>query len=174
VASRSTPITPDVIYLGAFDTGTGLFKSVDADPVRSLNVAATSGRSHRSTHAQTIYAGNFDGGVLRSLDGGERGQTRVPACHRGKSSRSLIDPNVRGRVRLGKGRRLFVSRNGGGSWTAADTGEALRRSGAEAGRAAMVVTRRRGPRLRRHSGVLQIDTLGGKGLSAKNGGSPER
>ena len=58
-----------------------------------------------------------------------------------------------------KGGGLFVSKNGGGKWTAADTGEALRRSGAEAGRAAMVVDPIVAGRVYLgNSGVLQVDT----------------
>jgi len=157
------PTNADVIYLGAFDTGNGLFKSVDGGiTVRSLNVAGdfwTLAIDPR--HTQTIYAGNSDGGgVLRSLDGGETWADANTGLPSGAVLGVAVDPNVPARVYAWvKGGGLFVSKNGGGKWTAADTGEALRRSGAEAGRAAMVVDPIVAGRVYLgNSGVLQVDT----------------
>src|SRR5256885_4210005 len=59
---------PDVIYLGAFDTGNGLFKSVNGG-----HTARSPGAPRNffplaldPPHTKTISAGNTPGGVLRS------------------------------------------------------------------------------------------------------------
>jgi len=158
------PDNPDVIYLGAFDTGNGLFKSVNGGKtVRSLGVPGNfSTLAIDPRHTRTIYAGNTDGGVLRSLNGGATwspASTGLPLS--GEVLAVAIDPQIPARVYAWvRGGGLFVSADGGGRWTAADTGEALRRSGVEAGRAAMVVDQVVPGRVYiGNIGVVQIDTL---------------
>ena len=114
-------------------------------------------------HTRTIYAGNTDGGVLRSLNGGATwapASTGLPPS--GEVLAVAVDPQIPARVYAWvRGGGLFVSGDGGGRWTAADTGEALRRSSVEAGRAAMVVDPVMPGRVYiGNKGVVQIDTLG--------------
>ena len=73
-----------------------------------------------------------------------------------------VDPVIPARVYAWvQAAGLFVSADGGGSWTAAETGEAARTTGIEAGRAAMAVDRLVPGRVYiGNSGVVQIDTLG--------------
>ncbi|TMA86415.1 MAG: hypothetical protein E6J63_16865 [Deltaproteobacteria bacterium] len=159
------PDDPDVIYLGAFDTGNGLFKSVNGGhTVRSLAVPGNfSTLAIDPRHTKTVYAGNTDGGVLRSLNGGATwapASTGLPPS--GEVLAVAVDPQIPARVYAWvRGGGLFVSGDGGRRWTAADTGEALRRSSVEAGRAAMVVDPVVPGRVYiGNSGVVQIDTLG--------------
>jgi photosystem II stability/assembly factor-like uncharacterized protein len=63
-----------------------------------------------------------------------------------------------------RGAGLFSTTNAGDSWTAEDTGESARRSGIDAGRAAMALDPLNPGRVYiGNNGVLQIDTLRGDG-----------
>jgi photosystem II stability/assembly factor-like uncharacterized protein len=158
------PTDLDVIYLAAFNTRGGLFKSTNGgNTVVSLGVPGNfSAIAIDPRHPQTIYASNRDGGVLRSLNGGatwSSASAGLPPT--GETLAVAVDPNLPARVYAWvKAGGLFVSADGGGSWTAADTGEAVRRSGIDAGRAAMAVDRVVPGRVYLgNSGVVQIDTL---------------
>jgi photosystem II stability/assembly factor-like uncharacterized protein len=158
------PRNADVIYLGAFSGGGGLFKSVDGGttPV-SLGV-----RGNFSTLAidprnpDNVYAANRAGGVLRSADAGATwisASTGLPPSN--EVLAVAVDPGIAGRLYAWvKGAGLFVSVDGGASWAAVETAEAARRSGAEAGRATMVVDPVVAGRVYLgNSGLLQVDTL---------------
>jgi hypothetical protein len=104
-----------------------------------------------------IYAGEQFGQVIRSLDGG---QTFAPA------SAGLVGEGVHGLAQDVRGTLfawlrgggLFASHDSASSWHAVDTGEALQRSGVEAGRGALVADpRRRGRVYLGNAGVIRID-----------------
>jgi photosystem II stability/assembly factor-like uncharacterized protein len=158
------PGDANVLYLGAFDSRRGLFKSLNGgQTVFSLGRPGNfSSLAIDPRHPQTIYAGNRDGGVLRSLNGGATWSSAsfgLPPT--GEMLAVAVDPNIPARVYAWvKAGGLFLSADGGGSWTAADTGEAVRRSGIDAGRGAMAVDRVVPGRVYLgNSGVVQIDTL---------------
>lgn len=158
------PVNPDVLYLGAFDTDLGLFKSVDGGrTVTSLGVPGNFlSIAIDPRHPSTIYAGNSAGGVLRSTDAGRTWKSASNGLPSGEVIAVASDPAIANRVYAWvKASGLFVSADGGSRWKASDTGEALRRSGVPAGRAAMVVDRSVPGRVYLgNSGVVQIDTLG--------------
>src|SRR2546428_10090459 len=141
------------------------FKSVNGGhTVRTLGVPGNfSTLAIDPRHTRTIYAGNTDGGVLRSLNGGATwapASTGLPPS--GEVLAVAVDPQIPARVYAwGRGGGLFVSGDGGGRGAAAGTGQAPRRSSVEAGRAGMVVGPvMPGPLYIGNSGVLQIDPLG--------------
>jgi len=158
------PGNPDVIYLGTFAGGGGLFKSADGGTkVTSLGVSGNFATISIDTHTRAIYAGNRAGGVLRSNDGGATWSDASTGLPSGSEVLAVeADPNVPSRAYAWiHGGGLFSTANAGASWIAEDTGESLRRSGIEAGRAAMAVDPvKRGRVYLGNSGVLQIDTLG--------------
>ena len=153
------PTNPDVIYVGTYNSGDGLFKSTDGG--QTLQDLGQHGAfsalavDHRYPHV--VYAGQRSGQVIRSLDGGH---TFAPA------SNGLSGAGVHGLAQDAHG-TLFVWLRGGGlfasdegafSWHAVDTGEALRRSGVEFGRGALVVDPRNPGRVYLgNAGVIQID-----------------
>jgi photosystem II stability/assembly factor-like uncharacterized protein len=158
------PGNADVVYLAAYDNGHGLFKSVNggATVVGLGQPGNFSSLAIDPRHPQTIYAGNRDGGVLRSLNGGatwSSASAGLPPT--GDTLAVAVDPQIPARVYAWvKTGGLFVSADGGLSWTAADTGEALRRSGVNVGRASMAVDPLVPGRVYLgNSGVVQIDTL---------------
>jgi photosystem II stability/assembly factor-like uncharacterized protein len=152
------PRNADVLYVGTYDSGDGLFKSTDGG--RTLHDLGQPGAfsalavDHR--YPQIIYAGQRSGRVIRSLDGGK---TFAPA------SAGLAGAGVHGLAQDAHG-TLFVWLRGGGlfasddraaSWHPVDTGEALRRSGVEAGRGSLVADPRRpGHLYLGNAGVIEI------------------
>ncbi len=162
------PTNPDVIYLGAFDNGHGLFKSVNGgNTVVSLGVPGNfSSLAVDPRHPQTVYAGNRAGGVLRSLDAGATWASASSGLPAGREVLVVaIDPAIADRLYAWvKASGVFVSADAGGTWTAAETGESARRTGIEAGRASMAVDPVKAGRVYiGNSGVVQIDTLGDRG-----------
>jgi photosystem II stability/assembly factor-like uncharacterized protein len=148
------PRNADVLYVGTYGSGDGLFKSTDGG--RTLHDLGQPGAfsalavDHR--YPQIIYAGQRSGRVIRSLDGGK---TFAPA------SAGLAGAGVHGLAQDAHG-TLFVWLRGGGlfasddraaSWHAIDTGEALQRSGVEAGRGSLVADPR-------HPGHLYLGNAG--------------
>jgi len=154
------PANPDVLYLGVFNGGAGLFKSADGgQTVQSLGQPGTfSAVAVDRRNSQVIYAGERFGQVIRSLDGG---QTFAPA------NTGLAGAGVHGFAQDAHG-TLFVWLRGGGlfashdsasSWRPVDTGEALQRSGVEAGRGSIVADPRHPGRVYLgNAGVIQLDT----------------
>jgi photosystem II stability/assembly factor-like uncharacterized protein len=133
------PRNADVLYLGTYDSGNGLFKSTDGGhTLHDLGQpGAFSALAVDHRYPQIIYAGQRSGRVIRSLDGGK---SFAPA------SAGLAGAGVHGLAQDAHG-TLFVWLRGGGlfasddraaSWRAVDTGEALQRSGVEAGRGSLV------------------------------------
>jgi photosystem II stability/assembly factor-like uncharacterized protein len=148
------PRNADVLYLGTYNSGDGLFKSTDGG--RTLNdlgqPGAFSALAVDQRYPQIIYAGQRSGRVIRSLDGGKTFAL---------ASAGLAGAGVHGLAQDAHG-TLFVWLRGGGlfasddhaaSWRAVDTGEALRRSGVEAGRGSLVADPR-------HPGHLYLGNAG--------------
>jgi photosystem II stability/assembly factor-like uncharacterized protein len=152
------PRNADVLYVGTYNSGDGLFKSVDGgQTLQDLGQpGAFSALAVDHRHPQIIYAGRRSGQVIRSLDAGN---TFAPA------SAGLVGAGVHGLAQDANG-TLFVWLRAGGlfasddqaaTWRAVDTGEALRRSGVEAGRGSLVAD----PRYPGHlylgnAGVIEI------------------
>ena len=100
--------------------------------------------------------------MLRSADAGATwisASTGLPPSN--EVLAVAVDPGIAGRLYAWvKAAGLFVSVDGGASWAAVETAEAARRSGAEAGRATMVVDPVVAGRVYLgNSGLLQVDTL---------------
>jgi hypothetical protein len=137
----------------------GLFKSTDGgQTLQNLGQAGIfSAIAIDQRNPQVVYAGQRFGQVIRSLDGG---QSFAPA------STGLAGAGVHGFAQDARG-TLFVWIRGGGlfssddfasTWKPVDTGEALRRSGVEAGRGTLVADPRHLGRLYLgNAGVLRID-----------------
>jgi hypothetical protein len=152
------PRNADVLYLGTYNSGDGLFKSTDGG--RTLQdlgqPGAFSALAVDQRNPQIIYAGQRSGRVIRSLDGGK---SFAPA------SAGLAGAGVHGLAEDAHG-TLFVWLRGGGlfasddhaaNWRAVDSGEALRRSGVEAGRGSLVADPRRpGHLYLGNAGVIEI------------------
>jgi photosystem II stability/assembly factor-like uncharacterized protein len=148
----------DVLYVGTYNSGDGLFKSVDGgQTLQDLGQpGAFSALAVDRRDPKIIYAGRRSGQVIRSLDAGD---TFAPA------SAGLAGAGVHGLAQDANG-TLFVWLRGGGlfasddsaaSWHAVDTGEALRRSGVEAGRGSLVADPRRpGHLYLGNAGVIEI------------------
>ncbi len=157
------PVNPDVFYIADFNGTTGLFKSIDGG-------TTLQDLGHPGSYAalavdrgdpRVVYAGERNGQLLRSLDGG---QTFSPA------SQGLVGAGVLGIVQDAagtlyawmRGGGLFASRDGAATWQSADSGESLRRSGGEAGRTVMVADPLTPGRLYLgHDGVIQVTTAAG-------------
>jgi len=155
---------PEVIYLGSFDTQGGLFKSVDGGAtVTSLGVSGNFWTLAIDPHTHAIYAGNHAGGVLRSADDGATWRDASTGLPPGAEVLAVAaDPSIPSRAYAWvRGAGLFSTTDAGDSWIAEDTGESVRRSGIDAGRAAIAVDPLKPGRVYLgNSGVLQIDTLG--------------
>lgn len=152
------PTNPDILYVGAYNSPAGLFKSTNGgQTLENLGQpGAFSAIAVDRSEPQVIYAGRRSGQVIRSVDSG---QTFAPA------SNGLAGAGVLGLAQDSSG-RLFVWLRGGGlfssddgasSWQPVDTGEALRRSGLEAGRGSLVADPRRPGRIfLGNAGVIEI------------------
>ncbi len=152
------PRNADVLYLGTYSSGDGLFKSVDGGlTLQDLGQpGAFSALAVDRRDPKIIYAGQRSGQVIRSLDAGN---TFAPA------SAGLAGAGVHGLAQDANG-TLFVWLRAGGlfasddhaaTWHAVDTGEALRRSGVEAGRGSLVAhPRRPGHLYLGNAGVIEI------------------
>jgi len=147
-AIAADPGNPDIIYVGDYAGGSGLFKSTDGgmtlQPLNQPGMFSAILVDHFDTNV--IYAGERFGGVLRSRDGG---QTFQPA-NEGVAGAGVhgIVQDARGDLYLWiRGGGLFASDNGATTWKPVDTTEALERSGVEAGRGTVVADPRRPGRL---------------------------
>lgn len=151
------PTNVDVLYVGSF-AGEGLFKSLDGgQTLQSLQLGAFSALAVDRRNPQVVYAGERFGQVIRSLDGG---QTFAPA------SAGLAGAGVHAFAQDAQGTLfvwlraggVFSSRDFASSWQPVDTGEALRRSGVEAGRGSLVADPHHPGRVYLgNSGVIRID-----------------
>jgi hypothetical protein len=105
-----------------------------------------------------IYAGERFGQVIRSLDGGHT----FTAASNGLSGAGVhgLAQDVDGTLFVWlRGGGLFSSRDGAVNWRAVDTGEALQRSGVEAGRGTLAIDPRHPGRVYlANAGVIRIDT----------------
>jgi photosystem II stability/assembly factor-like uncharacterized protein len=157
------PTNADVVYIATWDTGRGLFKSTDGgntftslgQPGNFGSIAIDPGRP------RTVYAGSRAGGVLRSSDGGATWTAVQKGLPGGEVLGVGVDPHATARIYAWvQAEGLFLSNEGGASWSAVDTGETARRSGVEAGRAALAVDPVVPGRVYLgNSGVLQVDTV---------------
>jgi hypothetical protein len=130
----------DVLYIGTYNSGEGLFKSTDGgQTLQNLNQPGSfSAIAIDRTNSQTIYAGQLSGGVIRSTDGGA---TFVPASD-GLGGVGVIDmaQDSDGTLFVWmKEGGLFSSHDRGTSWQFVDAGEAFRRSEIDAGRGSLVI-----------------------------------
>jgi len=129
----------NVLYVGTYSGNAGLFKSTDGgQTLQDLGQPGSfSALLVDRRNPQVVYAGARFGQVIRSLDGG---QTFAPA------STGLAGAGVHGLAQDAHGTLfvwlraggLFASDDGASTWHEMDTGEALRRSGVEAGRGSLV------------------------------------
>jgi photosystem II stability/assembly factor-like uncharacterized protein len=152
------PTDPDVLYVGTYNGSAGLFRSVDGgQTLQDLGQPGTfSAIVVDARQSRVVYAGERFGQVIRSLDGG---RTFAPA------SNGLAGAGVHGLAQDAQG-TLFAWLRGGGlfasdddatTWRALETGEALRRSGIEAGRGSLVTDPRKPGRVYLgNMGVIQI------------------
>ncbi len=153
------PTDPDVLYVGDYVFSGGLFKSTDGgQTLLDLGQPGTfSALAVDRRNTEVIYAGESFGQVLRSRDGGH---TFAPASQ-GLSGAGVhgLAQDARGTLYVWlRGGGLFSSDDGASSWKPVDTGEALRRSGVEAGQGTLVVDPRRPGRLYLgNAGMLRID-----------------
>ena len=158
------PRNPDVILLASFDTGHGIFRTVDGGvTITPVGVPGNfSTLSIDPQWPQVIYAGNRGGGVLRSLDGGATWSSASAGLPSSEVLSVSADPRiVRRAYAWVKSAGLFVTSDSGETWTAADNGESARRTSIEFGRATMAVDPvKRGRVYLGNSGVVQVDTLG--------------
>jgi photosystem II stability/assembly factor-like uncharacterized protein len=156
------PTNPDVLYVGTYNSGDGLFKSNDGgQTLQDLgHPGSFSALAVDRSNPRVIYAGARFGQVTRSLDGG---RTFAPA------SKGLTGAGVHGLAQDSRGTLfvwirsggLFASEDGAASWHAIDTGEALQRSGVEAGRGSLVADPRRpGHVYLGNAGVIEIIASG--------------
>ena len=152
----------NVFYVGTYSGSAGLFKSTDGgQTLQSLGQPGSfSALLVDRRNPQVVYAGQRFGQVIRSLDGG---QTFAPA------STGLAGAGVHGLAQDGRGTLfvwlraggLFASHDAASTWQAVDTGEALRRSGVEAGRGSLVADPRHAGRIYLgNAGVIQIGAGG--------------
>jgi photosystem II stability/assembly factor-like uncharacterized protein len=153
------PNNPDVLYVGTFNAGGGLFKSTDGGQTLQ-NLGQPEFYSALVVDARdtrVIYAGEQFGQVIRSLDGGST-FTRASKGLAGEGVLGLAQ-DVRGTLFAWlRGGGLFASHDRAASWHVVDDGEALKRSGVEAGRASLVADpRRRGRVYLGNAGVIRID-----------------
>jgi photosystem II stability/assembly factor-like uncharacterized protein len=154
------PANPDVLYLGAFNGGAGLFKSADGGrTAQSLGQPGTfSAVAVDRRNSQVIYAGERFGQVIRSLDGG---QTFAPAnTGIGGAGVHGFAQDAHGTLFVWlRGGGLFASHDSASTWRPVNTGEALQRSGVEAGRGSIVADPRHPGRVYLgNAGVIQLDT----------------
>jgi len=137
------PGNPDVVYAGTWTVGRGVFKSIDGGTTL-LPTGLVSGNftalAIDPQDTSIVYAGSRSGSVFRSLDGGT---TFAPAGNglAGAGVMGLgIDPSNPARLYVWMHNGgLFRSEDRAGSWTAVDTGDALRRSGLSAGRGQLAI-----------------------------------
>ena len=158
------PRSADVLYLGTYSSGDGLYKSTDGGgTLHDLNQpGAFSALVIDRRDPRVIYAGQRSGQVIRSLDGGK---TFSPA------SKGLRGAGVLGLAEDAQG-TLFVWLRGGGlfasddravGWRVVDSGQTLQRSGAEAGRGVLVADPLHPGRVYLgNGGVLEVVANGGE------------
>jgi photosystem II stability/assembly factor-like uncharacterized protein len=152
----------NVLYVGTYVGSAGLFKSTDGgQTLQSLGQPGSFSALHVDRgNPQLIYAGARFGQVIRSLDGG---QTFAPA------NNGLAGAGVHGLAQDAHGTLfvwlraggLFASHDGASTWHEVDTGEALRRSGVEAGRGSLVADPHHPGRVYLgNAGVIQVGAGG--------------
>ncbi len=136
------PGNADVVYVGAWTTNRGVFKSTDGGRTLQTTGLTTGNFAALAVDPQdstVVYAGHRTGTVFRSLDGGA---TFAPA------GTGLAGAGVMGLGIERSTRRLYVWMNNGGlfrsedgavSWTPVDTRDAFLRSGVTAGRGALAI-----------------------------------
>ncbi len=134
------PGNGDVVYIGHWTANRGVLKSTDGG--RTLQgTGLTSGNFSALVvdplDSNVVYAGHRTGGVFRSSDGG----VTFEAVNSGLVGAGVlaldIEPATHHLYVWMVNGGLFRSDDGVAGWTAADTGEALRRSGRTSGRGAI-------------------------------------
>ena len=154
------PTNADTIYVGSYSSGEGLFKSTNGGQTLQdlgqpdfYSAIAVDRRD-----PNVVYAGQRFGQVIRSLDGGQT----FSSASNGLTGAGVhaIAQDSRGTLYVWlRGGGLFSSQNAGSSWQLVDSGEALRRSGVEAGRGSLVVDPQHPGRIYLgNAGLIQIDT----------------
>jgi photosystem II stability/assembly factor-like uncharacterized protein len=151
---------PDHLYVATYSSDDGLFESTDGgQTLRHLSQQGSFSALAVDRHnRRVIYAGERFGRVIRSLDGG---LTFAPARAglRGNGVHGLAQDRDGTLFVWLRGGGLFSSEDGATTWQPVDTGEALRRSGVEAGRGAIVVDpTHRGRVYLGNAGVIEIPT----------------
>jgi photosystem II stability/assembly factor-like uncharacterized protein len=148
------PRNADVLYVGTYNSGDGLFKSTDGG--RTLidlgQPGAFSALAIDHRYPQIIYAGQRSGRVTRSLDGGKTFASASAGLSGAGVHGLAQDAHDTLFVWLRDG-GLFASDNHAATWHAVDTGEALERSGVEFGRGSLVADPR-------HPGHLYLGNAG--------------
>ena len=136
------PSDPDVVYVGSWSTGRGIFKSPDGGfTLGQLSVRADiSAIILDPERPEVLYAGLRAGRVIRSLDGGETFASASVGLLGDRVLGMGIDPKLTTRLFVWMhGAGLFRSDDGADSWTAVETEEAWRRSTAQSGQTALVI-----------------------------------
>jgi photosystem II stability/assembly factor-like uncharacterized protein len=109
---------PDTLWAG---TSQGIYRSVDGGAAwRLVNGSDVISLAADPAVSGTLYAGTWNGPVLRSRDGGASWQT-LAGSPRGASVLA-VDPARPQNLYAGTGRGLFKSVNGGASWTPINRG----------------------------------------------------
>jgi photosystem II stability/assembly factor-like uncharacterized protein len=134
------PGNGDVVYIGDWVSNRGIFKSTDGGRTlqgTGLTAGNFSALVVDPLDSNVVYAGHRRGGVFRSTDGGVTFK-EVSSGLVGAGVLALgIEPATHRLYVWMTNGGLFRSVDGAASWTAADTGEALRRSGRTTGRGAI-------------------------------------
>src|SRR5262249_22221353 len=153
------PTDPDVLYVGTYASGAGLFKSTDGgQTLQDLGRPGIwSALAVDRRRPNLVYAAERFGQVIRSQDGG-RTFTAASSGLAGAGVHGLVQ-DLEGTLFVWlRGGGLFSSVDGAVSWHPVDTGEALRRSGVEAGRGTLALDPRQPGRVYLgNAGLIRID-----------------
>ena len=136
------PNDPDIVYVGSWMGSRGIYKSTDGGfTLEQLSVRGDfSAIVLDPERPEVIYAGSKVGRVIRSLDGGQTFASASVGLTGNGVLGMGIDPKLPTRLFVWmQAGGLFQSDDGADSWTAIETEETLRRSGAQSGQTALVI-----------------------------------